>query len=75
MATSMTKRLCSLMQEELKKKKIPVQTIKFTIKIKRNGENLNNDISLKIQYRCYLEKDINYIVPKKTFKGKEMIVN
>ena len=52
-----------------------MQTIKFTIKIKINGENLNNDLSLKIQYRCYLEKDINYIVPKKTFKGKEMIVN
>ena len=62
------------MQEELKKK-IPVQTIKFTVKIKRNGENLNNDTPLKIQQRCYLENDVNYIVPRKTFKGKEMTVN
>ena len=72
----MTKRLCSLMQEELKKKKkIPVQTIKFTIKTKRNGENFNNDTPLKSQQRCYLENDVNYIVPRKTFKGKEMTVN
>ena len=59
----------------IKNKKIPVQTIKFTVKIKRNGENLNNDTPLKIQKRCYLENDVNYIVPRKTFKGKEMTVN
>ena len=61
----------------IKKKKIPVQmqTIKFTVKIKRNGENVNNDVSLKIQYRCYLEKDVNFTVPRKTFKEKEMIIN
>lgn len=52
-----------------------MQTIKFTIKIKRNGENFNDDTPLKGQQRCYLENDVNYIVPRKTFKGKEMIVN
>lgn len=52
-----------------------MQTIKFTVKIKRNGENFNNDVSLKILYRCYLEKDVNFIVPRKTFKEKEMIIN
>lgn len=52
-----------------------MQTIKFTVKIKRNGENFNNDVSLKILYRCYLEKDVNFTVPRKTFKEKEMIIN
>lgn len=31
-------------------------------------ENTNKDISLKVQWRCYLE-DGNYIVHKETFRG------
>lgn len=43
-----------------------MQTIKFTVKIKRIGKKFNKDISLKVQWRDYLDKDVDYVVHKES---------
>lgn len=56
------------MQEVKKntKKRGQMQTIKFTVKIKRIGKKFNKDISLKVQWRDYLDKDVDYVVHKES---------